>query len=167
MFRCLQRLGGSMQVRLIILLLFLSPFVYGQSLKDKRIKEEMLNRVDTLSEKVQLTRDFLKHEDVVPACKTINEIFKILPDHLISIGTRMNLFDSQVINMEHETKLFLIYIHQRSNICSQGETGENLDIAETDKKLKSAKKMFEKQKKKIKKSDTTYENLYNYYYEFH
>lgn len=156
-----------MQLRLIILMLFLSPFAFGQSLKDKRIKEEMLNRVDTLTEKVQITRDYLKQEDVVLACKTINEIFKILPDHLVSIGTRMNLFDPQVINMEHETKLFLIYVHQRSNICSQGEASENLDISEVDKKFKSTKKIFEKQKKKIKKSDTTYENLYNYYYEFH
>jgi hypothetical protein len=162
-----KRVGGYMQLRLIILMLFLSPFAFGQSLKDKRIKEEMLNRVDTLTEKVQITRDYLKQEDVVLACKTINEIFKILPDHLVSIGTRMNLFDPQVINMEHETKLFLIYVHQRSNICAQGETGENLDISEVDKKFKSTKKIFEKQKKKIKKSDTTYENLYNYYYEFH
>lgn len=148
-------------------MLCLSSLAFGQSLKDKRIKEEMLTRVDSITERLQLVRDYLKHEDVIFACKTINEIFKILPDHLVAIGTRMNLFDSQVISMEHETKMFLIYIHQRSNICSQGQTGENLNISEVDKKFKSMKKMFDKQKKKIKKSDTSYENLYNYYYEFH
>jgi hypothetical protein len=62
--------------------------------------------------------------------------------------------------------MFLIYIHQRSNICSNGETGENLDISETKQKFKSMKRMLEKQKKIIKKLDTDYENTYNYYYEF-
>lgn len=156
-----------MPTRLILLMLFMSQFAFGQSLKEKRVKEEMLNRVDLLIEKVQQTRTYLENEEVALSCKLINDVFKILPEHLMSVGTRMNLFDPQIIKMENETKLFLIYIHQRSNICGVGETGENLDIKETDKKMKSAKKMFEKQKKKIKKSDTNYDNLYNYYYEFH
>jgi hypothetical protein len=164
---CLSVIGGFMPIRLIILMLFMSQLAFGQSLKEKRIKEEMLTRVDHLIEKVQQTRSYLKNEEVALSCKTINDIFKILPEHLMSIGTRMNLFDPQVINMEQETKMLLIYIHQRSNICNVGETGENLDIDETDKKMKSAKKMLDKQKKEIKKSDTNFENLYNYYYEFH
>jgi hypothetical protein len=160
-------IGGTMPIRLILLMLFMSQIAFGQSLKEKRVKEEMLNRVDHLIERVQQTRTYLENEEVALSCKSINDIFKALPEHLMSIGTRMNLFDSQVIKMENETKLFLIYIHQRSNICSVGDTGENLDIKETDQKMKAAKKMFEKQQKKIKKSDTDYENLYNYYYEFH
>lgn len=159
--------GDAMNFKLIAFIFLFSQFALGQTLKDKRIKEEMLQRVDLLIEKIQETRSHLSRDESSLACMNIKEMFKILPEHLMSIGTRMNLFDAQIIAMEHETKLFLIYIHQRSNICASGNNGENLDIIETDKRLKSMKKIFDKQKKKIKKSDTSYENLYNYYYEFH
>jgi hypothetical protein len=150
----------------ILLLLMIGQVASAQTLKEKKLKQEMLGRVDTLIEKSQQAREALKTEDVVLACKKINELFKILPDHLISIGTSMNLFDPKVIKMENETKMFLIDMHQRSNICAMGETGENLDIGKTDKKFKEMIKAFGKQKKKIKKSDVDYENTYNYYYEF-
>jgi hypothetical protein len=155
-----------MKSGLIFLLLLLSQFTFAQTLKEKKIKQEMLDRVETLIVKSQEARTALKTEDVVTACGRISDLFVILPDHLISIGTRMNLFDPDVIKMENETKMILIYIHQRKNICETGETGENLDIGETDKKLRSMIKAFEKQRKRIKKSDTDYENTYNYYYEF-
>jgi hypothetical protein len=155
-----------MKIGLMLILLTLSQIAVAQSLKEKKDKLDIMNRVDALIVAINEGRVSLEKEDVVPACKKINDIFKILPDHLLSIGTRMNLFDSKVIKMENETKMFLIYIHQRSNICSNGETGENLDISETKQKFKSMKRMLEKQKKIIKKLDTDYENTYNYYYEF-
>ena len=155
-----------MKIGLMLILLTLSQISMAQSLKEKKEKLVIMNRVDALIVAINEGRASLEKEDVVSACTKINEIFKILPDHLLSIGTRMNLFDSKVIKMENETKMFLIYIHQRSNICSNGETGENLDISETKQKFKSMKKMLEKQKKIIKKLDTDYENTYNYYYEF-
>ena len=155
-----------MKIGLMLILLTLSQISVAQSLKEKKEKLDIMNRVDALIVAINDGRVSLEKEDVVSACKKINDIFKILPDHLLSIGTRMNLFDSKVIKMENETKMFLIYIHQRSNICSHGETGENLDISETKQKFKSMKRMLEKQKKIIKKLDTDYENTYNYYYEF-
>lgn len=155
-----------MKTGLMFVLLLASQMTFAQSLKSKKIKEEMLTRVDTLVTKIDETRALLDKEEASQACDKIDEIFKILPDHLIGIGTRMNLFDPDVIHMENESKMHLIYIHQRHNICNNGERGENLDLNETSKKLKSMRKQLEKQKKKIKKSDTDYENTYNYYYEF-
>lgn len=156
-----------MKLGLMLALLLMSQVALAETIKGKQIKAEMVTRVDTLITKITDSRDALDKEDVVTACAKINEIFKILPDHLVSIGTRMNLFDPKVIRMEQETKMFLIYIHQRSNICASGEnTGENLDLQETQKKLKSMSKMLVKQKKRIKKSSTEYNNTYNYYYEF-
>jgi len=155
-----------MKFGFIFALLLASQVTFAQTLKGKKVKEEMLSRADSLITKIDEARASLDKEEVAAACDKIDEIFKLLPDHLVGIGTRMNLFDPDVIRMENETKMHLIYIHQRHNICNNGVRGENLDMGETDKKLKSMKKAIEKQKKKIRKSDTDYENTYNYYYEF-
>lgn len=156
-----------MKLGLMLALLLMSQVALAETIKGKKIKAEMMKRVDTLITKITDARDALDREDVVTACGKINEIFKTLPDHLVAIGTRMNLFNAKIIRMEQETKMFLIYIHQRSNICASGDsTGENLDLDETEKKLKSMSKMLVKQKKRIKKSSTEYNNTYNYYYEF-
>jgi hypothetical protein len=155
-----------MKFGLMLTLLLASQITFAQTLKEKKVKEEMLLRADSLITKITEARVSLDKEEVVAACDKIDEIFKLLPDHLIGIGTHMNLFDPDVIKMENESKMHLIYIHQRHNICNNGQRGESLDMGETDKKLKSMKKAIEKQKKKIKKADTDYENTYNYYYEF-
>lgn len=155
-----------MKLGLMFALLLLSQLALAESVRGKRIKEEMLTRVDNLILQIEESREALDREDVITACQKINDIFKIIPKHLVAVGTSMNLLDSKVIRMEQETKMFLIYMHQRSNICAQGETGEYLDLKETDKKLKSMRKMLEKQRKLIRKKDTDYENTYHYYYEF-
>lgn len=156
-----------MKFALMLVLLLSTQLGLSQTLREKRIKEEMLDRLDSLVFMIDESREALKREDVVTACHKINEIFRLLPDHLVAIGTRMNIFDSKVMRMENETKMFLIYIHQRKNICSFGETGENLDIGETSKKLKSMGKKLKKQKKKISRKETSFENSYHYYYEFY
>ena len=155
-----------MKFGLMLMLLLASQVTFAQSLKEKKVKEEMLARADVLILKIDEARASLDKEEVVQACDQIDEIFKVLPDHLVGIGTHMNIFEHDVISMENESKMHLIWIHQRHNICNNGVRGENLDIGDTNKKLKSMKKAIEKQKKKIKKSDTGYENTYNYYYEF-
>lgn len=155
-----------MKYALMFVLLLTSQMTSAQTLREKKVKEEMLSRADVLITKINEARISLDKEEVAAACDKIDEIFKLLPDHLVGIGTHMNLFDPAVIKMENESKMHLIYIHQRHNICNNGVRGEYLDMGETDKKLKSMKKAIEKQKKKIKKSDTDYENTYNYYYEF-
>ena len=127
---------------ILMLMVVLAPYGYTQSLHDRKIKEEMLSRTDTLLLKIEEGQNALEREDVSLVCKKINQIFNILPNHLISIGSRMNMFHPQVIKMENQTKSFLIYIHQQSNICKMGETGEYLNITEVLKKFHSAHKML-------------------------
>jgi hypothetical protein len=155
-----------MKLGLILACLMLSNISLAQSLRDKRIKQEMLDRVDTLVTKINEVMSSLEREDPVMGCNTLSDIFKLVPDHLMGIGTRMNLFDPAVIKMEHESKLDLIEVHKLINICNNGVYGENVDLKGTVKFLKSMKKRLAKQKKKISKKDTDYENTYNYYYEF-
>jgi predicted RNase H-like nuclease (RuvC/YqgF family) len=147
-------------------MLLVSQLSFAESLKERKVKQEMLDRVDTLTTKLQEGENALDKEDVLAACKNIDEAFKIMPDHLVGIGTKMDLFNSKVIKMEKESKMHLIYLHTASNTCSREETGINLDIEETQKKLKSMRKALVKQRKKIKKLDTGFANTYNYYYEF-
>lgn len=156
-----------MKTTLVLMLLLVSQLSFAQTLKEKKVKQEMLDRADVLIAKVEEAKLALDKEDVVTTCAKINELFKLYPDHLVGIGTRMNIFDGSIVKMENAAKMSLIYFHQQSNVCARGETGEYLEIKETKKRLKAIKKELEKQKKKIKKSDTDYENTYNYYYEFH
>jgi hypothetical protein len=151
---------------LIVFTLLMSQFSFAETMKERRIKEEMLTRVDTLVIKVDEGREALAKEDVISACQKVEDLFGLLPKHLVSIGTKMNLFDKNVIKMERETKVFLIDMHMTSNICKSGKDAENLDMEKTDTKFKNMRKAFVKQKKRIQKSDTNYENVYNYYYEF-
>ncbi len=157
---------GAMKF-ILLFILMVGSSVKAQSLHERKTKEQMLTRTDDLILKLEESSFALEREDVSLACKKMNHIFKILPDHLISIGTKMNMFNPQVIKMENQTRAFLIFIHQQTNICKRGETGEYLDITEVLKRFKSANKMFEKQRGDIKKLDTDFENAYNYYYEFH
>lgn len=161
-----RKTGGIMKSAIIMAMLLITQITSAQTLREKKVKLEMLDRVDGLISKVVEARVALKKEDVVLACDKIDELFKILPDHLMAVGTNMDLFDPKIVKMENESKMFLIDVHMRSNICSRGERGENLDIKETDKKLKKMKSALEKQKKRIKKEDTNYSNSYSYYYEF-
>lgn len=162
-----QIFGVFMKKNFIFLLLLGNALmVSAQSIKEIRDKEIVLNRVDSLISQIDECRAFLDDQNVVEACKKINHIFQILPDHLMAIGTKLDMFDSKNIKMEAETRLILIDIHKRKNICQIGEDGENLDITETNEKLKSIRKILLKQKKRLNKSNMGYNNFYHYYYEF-
>lgn len=156
-----------MKSGLMLLLLLVSQLSFAQSLKDKRTKEQILERVDEIILNLNEAQDFLKKEEVDKACDSIDKVFALMPEHLMSIGTKMNIFDGTVMKMEQETKLYLIYIHQQSNTCDFGERGENINMSKVGKQLGVITKTLEKQKKKIKKLDTTYSNSYRYHYEFH
>jgi excinuclease UvrABC helicase subunit UvrB len=151
-----------MKFGLMITLLLVSQLSFGQTLNAKKVKNQMLERVDTLSSKITETTDALKTEDVGIACQKLNEIFNILPSHLNDIATKMNLFDGKVVRMVQETQMHLQYIEQQKEICKVGETGEFLELKELTKKLNSIKKALASQKKKIQKLDTNYSNIYHY-----
>lgn len=155
-----------MKTALILVTLLMTQMVFAETLRDRKIKEEMLTRVDSLIQKVEAGQTGLKSEDMAKTCDSVDELFKALPDHLVAIGTKMDLLKGKIIKMENETKLFLIDMHMRSNICNVGERGENLDIKETEKQFKKMLKGLKKQKKIISKSETNFENSYQYHYEF-
>lgn len=155
-----------MKSGLMIILLLVSQLSFAQSRKDIKTKEEILQRVDTLIKQLNEAEELLNRQDPEPACDSLESIFAILPEHLMAIGTKMSFFDGNVVRMEHETKMFLIYIHQQVNIANSGERGENINMSKVSKQLKAMRKALEKQKKKIKKLDTSYSNQYSYRYEF-
>lgn len=153
-----------MKSLLILTMLMISQLALAQSLKDIKTKDEMVARVETIIKRIDEGREALGKKDPGRACMKIDDIFKLLPDHLVAIGTKMDLIKGKNMRMEHETKMFLIYIHQTNLLCAQGS--DNLDLKVTARKLKSMKKSLKDQISRIKKEDTSYENTYNYYYEF-
>lgn len=155
-----------MKLAFLTIALLFGQIGFAQSLKDKKVKAEMIGRAHLLVIKATDAREAIKAEDMARACDRIEEMFRTLPDHLMSIGQKMDLFDRTIVKMENETKMFLIDVHMRTNICQQGQRGENLDIKETDKQLNKMIKAFKKQKKTISKKDTGFDNSYSYYYEF-
>lgn len=150
-----------------LMLVLSAQLSLAETIKSKKIKEEMLTRADTLIQKSDEGRELAKKEKMDEVCVVLNDIFDILPDQLISIGTHMDIGDSKIIKLERETRMYLMQVHYNSNLCkNDGNKGESLQIKDTEKLFKSMKKDFEKHKKRIKKSDTDFENSYNYYYEF-
>jgi hypothetical protein len=154
-----------MKLTLSLILLCMTQIALAKSLNDRRVKEEMLTRVETLIEKTDAARELVKTEDPVGAFKVIGEIFRIIPDHLLAVGTRMDMTDRRVIRMEQETKMILVYVHQQVNTCAQ-DNGDHLDLLESAKKLRSMRRAFNKQKRKIRRSEVDFQNTYNYSYEF-
>lgn len=155
-----------MKIALILMSIFICQFSFSQTMKEKREKKEILDRLALIIGHVEKARSALDIEDVSSTCDHIQDIFKILPDHLIAIGTKMNFFDNKVIRIEEETRVYLIDIHRKKLICAKGNKGENLDMGETSSDLKKMQKAFKKQLKTIEKLDTDYNNNYNYWYEF-
>jgi hypothetical protein len=150
----------------MLVALLLSQLSFAQSKKEKRIKQEMLDRVELLIEKVELTREELEKEDVVNACKTIKEMFQIFPDHLKGIGSRMDFEKRRTIKAKDLALNELIFMHKQSLICEQGKDAENVDPKELRKELKDVLHALKKQRRIIKRADTSSENSFHYRYEF-
>ena len=91
-----------MKFTLILAALLISQLSFAQSVREKRIKQEMLDRTDLLIEKVEGARDDLDHEDVNNACKKIKEVFALYPDHLKGIGSHLDLDRSKTIKAKDE-----------------------------------------------------------------
>lgn len=147
----------------------LMAFVNGAfaiSAFQQKQKDEMINRTDSLHEKVENARNFLKEEKVPEACNEISELLKIYPDHLKAIGSHMNNYKTKVIIARDEALQQLIFVHRQSVVCGQGENSEHVDPKELDKQLKKISKKLESHKKLMKRERTDYENDFYYKYEF-
>jgi hypothetical protein len=155
-----------MKFTIMLVTLLLSQLSFAQSIKEKRIKQEMLDRVELLIEKVELTREELEKEDVVNACKTIKEMFQIFPEHLKGIGSRMDFEKRRTIKAKDLALNELIFMHKQSLICDQGKDAENVDPKKLRKELKDVLHALKKQRRIIKRADTSSENSFYYRYEF-
>jgi hypothetical protein len=159
-------MGAIMKLSLILATMLMCQMSFGQSIKEKRIKKEMLDRVELLIEKVESTRDDLKKEDVDGACQKIKEIFAVYPDHLKAIGSHMDFDRARTVKAKDRALEQLIFMHKQSNICDQGCDHENVDPKELRKELKGIERSLKKQRRVIKRSDTSLENSFYYHYEF-
>ena len=139
---------------------------FAESAFEKKNKQEMSKRTETLISKVDNARAHLKKEDVKEACAEIQEMLKIYPEHLKSIGTHMNNYKTKVAIVRDEALQQLIFVHRQSVICGQGENAEHVDPKDLGKKLKRISKSLKKQQKLIEKEKTNHENEFYYNYEF-
>jgi hypothetical protein len=138
------------------------------------VKKQILERVHTLLPLAKEGQEALKSKDYQLVCKNINELFRIMPDHLLSLGISLNQFDPKAMRMIQETQNSLIEVHRKKNLCDRSAAdttwflkGEPLKgIPSAEKILKDLEKRLAFQKKKLPKMDTDYNNYFNYDYEF-
>lgn len=158
----------------IILTLLLSQVAGAQTLRDKRMKQEMLDRADLIISKVESIRESLKskkHElpseqKMDEACDTIEDLFEIFPAHLKAIGGKMDLFARKTVWMKNAALDQLIYINKQALICREGKNHEYVDPSAVRKEFGNILESLEKQRKRISKEDTDYNNSFHYEYEF-
>jgi hypothetical protein len=155
-----------MKFGLILSLFLVSSFASAQTLREQKIKKEMLTRVEKIIKIMEDTRDDLDRQDVDNACSKVKELFAIYPDHVKGILSHMNLFSKRVIDAKDESLSQLIFIHKQTLICGQGTGCEYVDPKLLSKQLKVIVKSLKKQRKTILKGDTDFENTFHYEYEF-
>lgn len=149
----------------IVTMLILSS-AFAESAFEKKKKQEMLKRVDSLLTEVDSAREHLEKDEVKEACSDLQDMLKIYPDHLKAVGSHMNNYKTKVLVARDEVLQQLIFVHRQAVVCGQGENAEHVDGKDLGKKLKKIKKSLLKQRKLIDKEDTDYQNEFYYRYEF-
>ncbi len=155
-----------MKLMTVLTALFFIQGAFANTEFEMRKRSEMIERSNSMIDKIETARSHLKKVEVKEACDIIQELLKIYPDHLKSIGMHMDNSRSRVIVMRDEVLDQLIFIHRQSVVCERGENAEHVDTAELGKELKKMEKILRKQKRVIKKEDTGFANDFYYHYEF-
>lgn len=155
-----------MKFTMLAVALLVSQLSFAQTMKEKKVKQEMLDRTELLIEKVVSAREDLEKEDVGSACKKVKEIFALYPEHLTSIGSHLDFEKNKTIKAKDEALAQLVFMHKTSQLCDRGSDSEYVDPTELRKDLKVTLKSLEKQQKTIRKGDTNSENKFYYEYEF-
>ena len=155
-----------MKFTLILALSLITQLSFAQSAREKRIKEQMLERVELLIEKVEATRADLENEDAVAACSKIKELFLIYPDHLKALGSHLDIYRGRSVRAKNHALDELIFLHKQTQYCAQGKDAEYVDPKKLDKEMKRIEKSLKKQKRVIKRADTGHQNSFYYEYEF-
>lgn len=155
-----------MKLPLIIMALALSQLASADSIREEKIRKEMLDRVDLIMEKSEAAREDLSLKEVIPACEKIKEIFVIYPDHLKGIGSHMDLFRSRTVKAKDQALNHLITLHKQINICNAGKDSEYVDPKIMGKQLKEIEKDLKRHRRLIKRRDTDQQNQFYYEYQF-
>ena len=155
-----------MKITVFLITLLSLQIASAQTLREKRIKKEMLERVDLLIEKVEESRQDLEQEDVVGACDKIHQIKDLYPDHLLTSAKRLDADRRRTSKVATKALEELSFIHQKSEECKKGRASEFVDIGVLSKELKKISKSLKKQRKIIEKKDTNHNNSVKYRYSF-
>lgn len=154
-----------MKFAFIFALLVSTQFAHSETIREERIKKEMIARVDLLSEKINLTKTHLKKKKVAEACAQIDEVFNLYPEHVKDIGSYMNLFKSKINKLKDESLAELITFHGLSNTCNRGSDAEYVDIKKFQKSLSKSLLKLERQKLVIENNKTNQDNSFYYQYD--
>ncbi len=142
-----------MKFGLILITLLVGQIASAQSMREIRIREAMLNRIDELSSKTQSTIDLMERRDVTAACKNIKEMFDLVQEHVKDIHTHLDIFSSKVINTKQDAVQSLLLIQQNNTTCKQGRDNEHIDPKKAESNMKVVLSSLKKQRKVIKKAD--------------
>lgn len=155
-----------MKLSVLLLMLLVATSSFAQTLKEKKIKKQMLERADSLIQLIDDARDYLKQDDIVAACGKVQEAFVIYPRHLEDIGVRMNLLRGRPNKAKNEALTGLIKVHRQSVICAKGKDAEFVDPKKMKRTLRTVYKSLKKQRRIIKHHRTENSNQFYYNYRF-
>lgn len=158
------KIGVFMKLTLILASLFLSQLSFAQTLKEKKIKQEMIERTDVLISKISSAKEDIEREDAIGACEKIKEAFKIYPEHVKAIGTHMDISKNRSVEARNEALRHLMLIHRTTLICDSAANCENVDPKKLRRELKETLGSLEKNKKAIIKTSTGSQNYFRYEY---
>jgi hypothetical protein len=155
-----------MKLSLILLTLTFAQLASADSIREKRIRQEMLDRVEQILQQSEASREDLEKEDAVAACEKIANLFSIYPDHLKAIGRHMEYYRIKTRKATNQSLNHLIFLHKQTEVCKQGKDSEYLDLKLVNKELKDMEKDLKRQRRLIKRRDTSQDNSFSYRYEF-
>lgn len=138
----------------------------ASTLREEKIKEAMLSRMDTIIEKLEVSVRELKEKDVVNACVKVKEVFDIYPDHVGDIGVHLDPFNIRNVEIKNDSLVELAMLHRQTLECDRGEGGEYVHLKNSSGSLKDIIKSVKKQKRIVKRASTGYSNDFHYEYEY-
>lgn len=156
-----------MKYYFIILGLIFAGSIGASTKNTEEVKQNMLNRLDEMVSIAITAKEDMDRKDLSSGCLRIGEMATLLPKHLKAIGTKMNLFDAAIIKMEQESRQYLGKILFYQGQCNRSASLKSrFDFKDGSKTFSDIIKSLQKQKRRIRKSDTSYQNIYNYHIEY-
>ena len=146
-------------------LVLASQLSLAQKIKEKRTKAQMLIRVELLLGKVTIARDQLKNQRVEEACKIVDDILAMYPEHLEDMGRRLNPYKKKVNKATNRSLEELIQLEVLSSTCAKGSEAEYVDPKIMNRDLKDLEKTLKNQRDLIEDHRTNFNNSIRYKYE--